>query len=394
MERDHSVLVIGSGPAGLATAAALRARGIEATVLERGTQTAAAWAARYDALRFNTCRRNSALPGVPFPRSFGQFPTRDQYVEYLQTFAGRRKVPVLLGVEVTRLDPLADGGWAVSTNHGTLTSRHVVVATGIFNRPAFPQWTQDHDYAGRLLHAAHYRNATPFSGERVLVVGAGSTGLEIAYELSRSSDTTVWLAARTPPNILLRVVGGLPADLPVPLFLRLPTGLVDKMLMAMQRRVVGDLSSFGLATPPEGPIAGLKRRGAGTAIVDREVVDAIRDRSLRVVSAVDRLEPDGAVLADGSRVGVDSIIVATGYRTGLADVVGHLGVLDRRGMPRDGCGAELLPGLRFVGYVYRPGLTKFVGRLARRVAREISRETEGSGLSVQPSMPNDGLLRK
>jgi hypothetical protein len=91
-------------------------------------------------------------------------------------------------------------------------------------------------------------------------------------------------------------------------------------------------------------------------------------------------------------VAVDSIITATGYRTGLTDIVGHLGVLDHRGMPADGCGAELLPGLRFVGYVYRPGLTKFVGGLAQRVAREISADAAGS--VVKPSSPNDGLLRK
>lgn len=241
-----------------------------------------------------------------------------------------------------------------------------------------------------MVHAAQYRNASAFAGQRVLVAGAGSTGLEIAYELSRSGCPEVSLAVRTPPNILLREVGGLPADLPLPLFLRLPTGLVDKMLQAMQRRVIGDLSGFGLTAPREGPIAGLKRRGAGTAIVDREVIDAIRDRSLRVVPAVDRLEHRAVVLVDGTTVQVDSVIAATGYRTGLDAMVGHLDVLDQRGMPRDGYGGEVLPGLRFVGYVYRPGLTKFVGGLARRVADDIARQLSAS----KPLTPDDEVLRQ
>ncbi|MGV0794412.1 flavin-containing monooxygenase [Mycolicibacterium sp. XJ1819] len=375
MASQHRVLVIGSGPAGLSCAAELIARGVHAEVLERGTQPAAAWAGRYDVLRFNTCRHNSALPGAAFPRDFGQFPTRDQYVGYLRTYAASHRVPVRLGVEVSRIEPAPDGGWAVVTNHGTLISGHVVVATGVFNRPTLPPWADGHDFGGRLLHAAHYRNASAFAGDRVLVVGAGSTGLEIAHELSRSG-ASVRLSVRTPPNILLREIAGLPGDLPLPLFLRLPTGLVDKVLLAMQRRVIGDLSAFGIGVPAEGPIAGLKRRGGGTAIVDRGVVNAIRDGSLPVVSAVDHLAPGGAVLVDGSEVEVDSIIAATGYRAGLDAMVGHLDVLTDRGMPRDGVGGEVLPGLRFVGYVYRPGLTKFVGVLARRVARDIAGTTE------------------
>ncbi|MGV0788299.1 NAD(P)/FAD-dependent oxidoreductase [Mycolicibacterium sp. XJ2] len=372
MRTAHTVLVVGSGPAGLSCAAELHARGIDVTVVERGGQIGAAWSGRYDALRFNTCRRNSALPGAPFPRHFGQFPTRDQYVDYLQTYAGRHHVAVELGVDVQRLDPVPEGGWGVTTNAGLRKARHVVVATGIFNQPALPDWAAGDRFAGRVVHAAQYRNADPFYGERVLIAGAGSSGLEIAYELSRSGCREVLLAVRTPPNILLREVGGLPFDLPMPLFLRLPARLVDKMLLVVQRGIIGDLSDFGFSKPPEGPIAGLKRRGAGTAIVDRQVIDAIRDRSLRVVAAVDGLQPDGAVLADGTTVQVDTIVAATGYRTGLDAMVSHLGVLEQRGMPRDGRGGEVLPGLRFVGYVYRPGLTRFVGTLARRVADDIA----------------------
>lgn len=140
MTTEHTVLVIGSGPAGLSCAAELLARGVDVTVVERGGQIGAAWSGRYDALRFNTCRRNSALPGAPFPRRFGQFPTRDQYVDYLQTYAGRHHVAVELGVDVQRLDPLPEGGWKVATNGGPRRTRHVVVATGIFNQPALPDW--------------------------------------------------------------------------------------------------------------------------------------------------------------------------------------------------------------------------------------------------------------
>jgi glycine/D-amino acid oxidase-like deaminating enzyme len=102
------------------------------------------------------------------------------------------------------------------------------------------------------------------------------------------------------------------------------------------------------------------------------VIEAIRNEIIEVVPAVERLDREGAVLAGGRQIRVDTIVVATGYSTGLADLVGHLGVLDGREMPVDGEGGEVAPGLRFVGFVFRPGLAGYVGRAARRVAREIA----------------------
>ncbi|MDF1605799.1 NAD(P)/FAD-dependent oxidoreductase [Nocardioides sp. YIM 152315] len=374
MDDRKRVLVVGSGPAGLATAAALVASGVPTTVFERGDAIGAAWAGRYDALRFNTSRLNSALPGAPFPRDFGQFPTRDQYVAYLQDYGGNRGLLVETRVEVTRIERTRDE-WLVHTSKGERRTPHVVVATGIMNRPRVPEWAIESGFQGELIHSASYRNATPFVGHDVLVVGAGSSGLEIAHELATRGARRVRLSVRNSPNILLRVVGGLPSDLPAPLLLHLPTGLVDRMLLAMQRVVNGDLAPYGLPRPAEGPISQLKRRGAGTAIVDTEVLDRIRDGTIEVVPAVARLDAQGARLVGGAHIEVDSVIVAAGYCPGLESLVGHLGVLDKDGMPRDGVASEQTPGLHFVGYVYRPGLTRYVGRTARAVARRISQET-------------------
>lgn len=368
------VLVIGSGPAGLATAAELLRRGIPTTVLERGDRPAAAWAGRYDGLRFNTSRWWSALPGAPFPRAYGWFPTRDQYVDYLDAYAARHHVPVRTGVAVERIDRAGDEGWTLSTDGGPLTARHVVVATGIANRPALPAWVTGTAYRGSVVHSADYRNPEPYRGRRVLVVGGGSSGMEIAAELARHGAREVLLSVRTPPNLLLRASGGLPTDLPVPLFFRLPVPLVDAMLALMQRLTVGDLTAHGLPPATEGAIAALMARGAGTAVVDRETVDAIRDGSIRVVAAVTGLDATGARLGDGGRVEVDDLVLATGFSTALPELVGHLDVLGDLGMPRVADGGEAAPGLRFVGYVYRPGLTGYVGRLGRTAARGIAQD--------------------
>lgn len=374
MDTVPRVLVIGAGPAGLATAAELSARDVPATVLERGPQPGAAWTGRYDALKFNTSRRHSALPGAPFPREYGQFPTRDQYVAYLQRYAADRGLAVETGVEISRIRP-DSGGWCVSTSAGERHAEHVVVATGALNRPKLPAWATGDTFDGEVVHSSAYRNPAPFAGRTVVVAGAGTSGMEIAHQLAAGGARRVLLAVRTPPNILLRELNGLPGDLPVPLLLRLPDALVDRLLFALQRKTIGDLSAYGLPRPTEGAMAAIRSRGVTPAVVDQEVLDDIRGGAVECVPAVVRLDGDGVVLAGGRREPADAVIAATGYRTGLEDLVGDLGVLDDRGLPMDGTGREVAPGLRFVGYVFRPGLTGYVGKIARRVAREIAATT-------------------
>jgi len=372
------VIVIGSGPAGLACAAELIGRGVSAAVLEEGEQIAAAWAGRYDSMRFNTSRLHSALPGAPFPRPWGQFPTRDQYVGYLHEYARQHSVPVHTAVHADRV-VRADDQWCVQSSTGPWHARHVIVATGAFNRPRLPGWFTETGFAGRVLHSADYHHAAEFVGRDVVVVGAGSTGMEIAAEVARGGAKSVSLSVRTPPNILLRIMGGTPSDLPVPIFLHLPTAVVDRMLAMMQRWFIGDLSDYGLPAATEGVMAGLKRRGSGTAIVDPEVIEAIRTGLVRIVGEVNGLDGDGVLLVGDQRLRADVVIAATGFDTGLEPLVGHLGVLDGRGLPRDGLGHEVLPGLRFVGYVPRPGITGYVGRLARRAAPEIAAQERRKG---------------
>ncbi|WP_394215233.1 flavin-containing monooxygenase [Brachybacterium vulturis] len=365
-----TVTVLGSGPAGLSSAAHLQHRGARVTVLEKGGAVAQAWASRYRGLRFNTSRTTSALLGHPFPRSFGRFPTRDQYVRYLRDFCREQEIEVRTGCTATRIDP-AEEGWSVTTSAGPVLSEHVVVATGPFNAPVWPEWAVGSPFRGQIVHAAHYQDPAPFVGRHVLVVGAGSTGMEIAHEAAVAGAAEVTLSVRTPPTLLLREFRGMAGDVGAPLMLHLPAAIADAALRSLSAAMVGDLAPYGLPVPTEGAMTSLRRRGAGIAVVDPEVIEAIREERIRVRPAVVELGEHSARLSDGSDIEADSIVVATGYSSGLAPLIGHLGVLDIRGLPRDGRGHELLPGLRCLGYVARPGLTGYDSRLARRMAREL-----------------------
>jgi cation diffusion facilitator CzcD-associated flavoprotein CzcO len=237
-----------------------------------------------------------------------------------------------------------------------------------------PDWTGRERFKGRLLHMSEYSNAEPFRGAEILVVGPGCSGMEIAYDLAEHGAKRVRLSVRTPPNIVLRAVGGLPGDLPGIAMLRLPPRIADAQMKVVRRLAIGDLTEYGLPSPDEGLFARQHREGKAPAIVDKEVIRAIKDRRIEIVAGVDSLDETSVRLADGSQTEPEVIIAATGYRRGLEPIVGHLGVLDERGVPRAVGGEEAAPGLRFVGYVPRPGQIAYMGREGKRVAKSIGQQ--------------------
>jgi putative flavoprotein involved in K+ transport len=180
---------------------------------------------------------------------------------------------------------------------------------------------------------------------------------------------------RTPPNILLRSQGGLPGDLPALAMLHLPPRIADPQLRLIRRLALGELTEWVLPQPKEGVFARLERDGETPAIVDKEMIDAIKQRRVEIVAGVEALDEDGAELADGTRAEPDAIIAATGYRRGLEPLVGHLGLLDKRGLPRIHGGDAAAPGLRFIGYRPRPAQIRHMSREAKRAAKQIAGET-------------------
>jgi cation diffusion facilitator CzcD-associated flavoprotein CzcO len=346
-------------------------------VLERAESVASSWRGRYDRLRLNTCRWTSTLPDSRYPRGTGLFPTRDQMVEYLEQYADGHGLDIRYGTRVESIDR-EDGGWSVQTTKDAYSASHVIVATGHQHTPQIPAWPGRDEYQGRLMHTAEYRNADEFQGIDVLVVGPGSSGMEIAHDLAEGGAGRVWVSVRTQPNIILRQSGGLPGDIPARASLRLPPRVADRITSVVCRLTIGDLSSWGLRPPDEGIFSRMHRDAKVPAIVDKEVIGAIKSGRLEIVGAVQSLDAQSVGLADGSRLEPGAIIAATGYGSGLEPVVGHLGVLDERGYPLVHGGPAAAPGLRFLGYWPIPGQIGEMGREARRAAREIKRELDAS----------------
>ena len=362
--------MIGGGASGLATAAMLGRAGERAVVLERG-EVGDVWATRYDRLQLHTVRWLSGLPGYRIPRAFGKWPSRERMADYLRRYAAHHRLDVRTGIEVDRVDREEDG-WVVRTSTGPIATQRVVVATGQSNVPFVPDWPGG--FAGEIVHSAEYRNPSAYRGRCVLVVGSGNSGAEIAVDLADGGASDVLLSVRTPPGIVRRDTAGVPSQLLGIASMHLPTPVVDRIAAGIRRVAIPDLAPYGLAAPARPYSAFLERRVI--PIVDVGLADAVRKRRVRVVAALERFDEGTAILADGERLETDVVIAATGFRTGLERLVGHLDVLDERGRPlvRDVEEPAGAPGLHFVGYeITLGGTLRLAGIEARQLARAVAR---------------------
>ncbi|MEU0783307.1 NAD(P)/FAD-dependent oxidoreductase [Streptomyces sp. NPDC006173] len=377
---DRPVYVIGGGPGGLAAAHALRARGVRAVVLEKSDQVGASWRRHYDRLHLHTTRRLSALPGLPMPRRFGRWVSRDNVVRYLEKYAEHHQLEIVTGVEVSRIEPAPGGdGWLLHATGGReLTGSAVVVATGYNHTPRIPDWPGRDTYTGELLHAGEYRNPAPHAGRDVLVVGAGNTGAEIAVDLIEGGASRVRLSVRTAPHIVRRSTAGWAAQFTGIAVRRLPVRLVDALAGPMAKLSVPDLAAQGLPRPDTGLYSRVNE--GSIPVQDVGLIDAVRKGKVEIVAAVEGFEDGKVVLADGNRIGPDTVIAATGYDRALEGLVGHLGVLDGRGRPavHGARTPKNAPGLYFTGFTNPiSGMFRELALDAEKIAKSAARHASG-----------------
>ena len=201
MQKAYDTIVIGAGQAGLAAGYHLQRAGVSFAILEAGDQPGGSWPAYYDSLRLFSPARYSALPGRPFPGPAGRYPARDEVVAYLRDYAAHFRLPVITGVRVTEVAPAPDGFRVRAANGTVFSARAVVAATGAFHRPSLPALPGQESFGGRIIHSAAYRRPEDFAGQRVIVVGAGNSAVQIAVELAdtQGGPAEVTLATRQMP---------------------------------------------------------------------------------------------------------------------------------------------------------------------------------------------------
>jgi cation diffusion facilitator CzcD-associated flavoprotein CzcO len=345
----ETVAIVGGGPAGLATAACLRFKGLDALVLDAGSEVGESWASRYERLHLHTPRIQSHLPGRRIPRSMGRWVAKDDYATYLRDYAAHHGLRIAHSRNVTRIDRDAEGLHHISTNGGPIESRIVVLATGYNQTPKIPDWPGLETYDGRFMHASKYRTGADHRGLDVLVVGSGNTGAEICADLCEQGAARVRMSVRTPPNVIPREIGPIPTTLLGIANDYLPVQVADPLNRLIQKVTLGDLRPHGLQPAPGGVVAQMRRTDV-VPTIDVGMVEQLRAGRIEVVTEVTGFGERSVELSDGTEIEPDIVIAATGYHRSIDTLVGHLGVLED-GRPTVGGGTTHPsdPSMYFVG---------------------------------------------
>jgi cation diffusion facilitator CzcD-associated flavoprotein CzcO len=340
------VVVVGGGPAGLATTAELLRRRMPVRLLERGDVAGWSWEHLYDSLRLHTGRHMSALPRLPFPRGTPLFPSRTDFLAYLRSYQVARGITVETRREVARV--ARDGtGWRVTTADGEdIAASAVVMCTGIMANPQMPLLEGRERFAGRVLHSVDYRRPAPFAGQRVLVVGVGNSGGEIGSELA-DAGAQVTVVVRSGAHVVPLTIAGVPIQYLAYGMRTLPRParewLSDKVRRLSELR-------RGPAVLPRPSYSVLD----AIPLIGFHLVDAIRAGRVRVQrGGIRRFTATGVEFDDGSSAEFDTVILATGFRAALASL-GDQVTTDARGFARraDRITSADAEGLYFVGHNY------------------------------------------
>ncbi|KAK1315746.1 Indole-3-pyruvate monooxygenase YUCCA6 [Acorus calamus] len=311
-------VIVGAGPSGLATAACLKEHGVPSLILERETCIASLWKLKtYDRLKLHLPKQFCELPLMPFPSDFPTYPTRQQFINYLNAYAQRFSIEPVFGTEVRLAEYDSNiGFWRVQTFDSEFICRWLVVATGENAEAFVPDIKGVSEFRGRVLHSSEYRSGADFSGERVLVVGSGNSGMEICLDLCNNCAAASMVVRDTLHVLPREILDRSTFSLSMWLLKFLPIQLVDSLLLLCSRLILGDTGKFGLKRPKIGPLQ-LKNTTGRTPVLDIGTFSKIKSGQIKVVPGILRLTARGAEFSDGRQAEFDSVILATGYQSNV-----------------------------------------------------------------------------
>ncbi|XP_020095377.1 probable indole-3-pyruvate monooxygenase YUCCA5 [Ananas comosus] len=349
-------IIVGAGPSGLAVAACLRERGVPFEVLERSDCIASLWQRRtYDRLKLHLPKQFCQLPMMPFPADYPDYPTKRQFVDYLQAYAARFAIAPRFGqaVQSARFDDTS-GLWRVRTTPAAAApddddddrrssgeveyiGRWVVVATGENAERVAPEiegLAECFGAAAAVAHVADYKRGEAYRGKRVLVVGCGNSGMEVCLDLCEHNAFPA-MVVRDSIHVLPReVLGKSTFEMAVLLMKWLPLWLVDKILLLLARIVLGNVEKLGLKRPKNGPLE-LKNTQGRTPVLDIGALEKIKKAEIKVVPAIKRFLPGKVELVDGQVLSIDSVILATGYRSNVPQWLQESEFFSKDGFPKE-----------------------------------------------------------
>ena len=320
VDRGGAWCVVGAGPHGLSALKALLQNGIDADGYERESDVGGNWnfgaenSRVYESTHLISSKPFTQFPDFPMPDSYPDYPSHRQVKEYFGRYADhfglRRRI--MFGADVVRAVPV-DGGarWDVTVRSGGVETTYryagLVVGNGHNWNPKMPEYAGLDEFAGEVIHSAGYKGAAVLRGKRVLVVGAGNTGCDVAVESAQNAEHTFHSTRRGyyyNPKFTL----GRPSDQVADslLAMRLPLAVRRVLFGTTLKLVVGDITKFGLQKPDH-------KFFETHPIVNQQLVYYVGHGSITPKRDIDHFDAAGAVFADGSRADVDLVVFCTGY---------------------------------------------------------------------------------
>jgi cation diffusion facilitator CzcD-associated flavoprotein CzcO len=343
LDRDPEVLVVGAGQAGLTIAARMGQLGIDALIVEKSARVGDVWRDRYESLTLHNEITANHLPYVPFPETWPLWLTKDHVAIWLETYARTMGLNVWTATALTgaKYDE-ARRTWVTTLRSAdgterTLNCRHIVMALGVSGGlPSIPRLPGDAVFGGDILHSSAFKDGVNYKGKRVLVVGTGNSGHDVAQDLVVKGADKVWMLQRGPCCVIslepgaamvYRIYGdGLPTEdvdlmnaaIPYPI-LEDTFRFITRRAAQLDKDLLDGLGEAGFKTYFGRDGTGFQMmfmRGEGGYYIDVGCSKLIADGTIGVIQAEDTvgLVKDGLQMSDGRVVNCDAVILATGFQ--------------------------------------------------------------------------------
>ncbi|KAJ4959370.1 hypothetical protein NE237_026481 [Protea cynaroides] len=314
----HGPIIVGAGPSGLAASACLADKGVPSLLLEKSNCIASLWQYKtYDRLTLHLPKQFCELPLMGFPADFPKYPSKEQFVSYMESYASRYSIEPRFGqsVESAEFDPSC-GFWRVRTQDMKYLSRWIIIATGENAEPVVPDMQGMDKFHGPVIHTSVYKSGAEFRNQNVLVVGCGNSGMEVCLDLC-SHNASPHMVVRNTVHVLPREMFGYSTfGVAMALLKWFPLRLVDKFLLLVANFTFGNTERLGLRRPKTGPIE-LKNVTGKTPVLDVGALSQIKTGKIKVMEGVREITRRGAKFIDGQEKEFDSIIFATGYKSNV-----------------------------------------------------------------------------
>ncbi|GAB4830157.1 Probable indole-3-pyruvate monooxygenase YUCCA5 [Ancistrocladus abbreviatus] len=382
-------VIIGAGPSGLAVGACLREQGVPFVMLERADCIASLWQKRtYDRLKLHLPKQFCQLPKLPFPEEYPEYPTKKQFIDYLESYAKHFDIKPNFNecVQSAKYDETFEL-WRVKTVSTTgavhseveYACRWLVVATGENAECSVPDIEGLDAFNGKVMHASEYKSGEVFRGKRVLVVGCGNSGMELSLDLCNHKAVPSVVCRSSVHVLPMEVFRKSTFELAVFLMKWLPLWLVDKLLLILAWLILGNIEKYGLKRPAMGPFE-LKNAKGKTPVLDIGALSKIKSGDIKVVPGIKRFSCDSVELINGKKLEIDSVVLATGYRSNVPSWLQESEFFNENGFPKTPFpnGWKGKGGLYAVGFTRRglSGASSDAARIAQDIGEVWKYETK------------------